>query len=107
MIGVVVSSCSCTWFPATPSIIARHPLHPACGRCAPQAVGPAHHRAVLRLYRLGADRRSRRSFRNGDPVTVTLLERLPATVSLGLVGIVIALLIALPAGIWSALHEGR
>jgi peptide/nickel transport system permease protein len=47
------------------------------------------------------------SFRNGDPVTVTLLERLPATVSLGLVGIVIALLIALPAGVWSALHEGR
>ena len=47
------------------------------------------------------------SFRNGDPVTVTLLERLPATASLGLVGIVIALLIALPAGIWSALHEGR
>jgi peptide/nickel transport system permease protein len=47
------------------------------------------------------------SFRNGDPVTLTLLERLPATVSLGLVGIVIALLIALPAGIWSALHEGR
>src|SRR6476660_6165338 len=36
------------------------------------------------------------SFRNGDPVTLTLLERLPATVSLGLVGIVIALLIALP-----------
>src|SRR6185437_8284945 len=27
------------------------------------------------------------SFRNGDPVTLTLLERLPATVSLGLVGI--------------------
>lgn len=47
------------------------------------------------------------SFRNGDPVTVTLLERLPATLSLGLVGIVIALLVALPAGIWSALHEGR
>ncbi|HEY0521524.1 MAG TPA: ABC transporter permease, partial [Ilumatobacteraceae bacterium] len=47
------------------------------------------------------------SFRNGDPVTVTLLERLPATVSLAVVGIVIALLIALPAGVWSALHEGR
>jgi peptide/nickel transport system permease protein len=47
------------------------------------------------------------SFRNGDPVTVTLLERLPATVSLGLVGIVIALLIALPAGIWSGLREGK
>ncbi len=47
------------------------------------------------------------SFRNGDPVTLTLLERLPATVSLGLAGIVVALAIALPAGIWSALHEGR
>lgn len=47
------------------------------------------------------------SFRNGDPVTVTLLERLPATVSLGLVGIVIALLIAVPLGVWAALREGR
>lgn len=46
------------------------------------------------------------SFRNGDPVTVTLLDRLPATVSLAAVGIVIALLIALPAGIYSALREG-
>lgn len=47
------------------------------------------------------------SFRNGDPVTLILLERLPATVSLAVVGILIALLIALPAGIFSALHEGR
>jgi peptide/nickel transport system permease protein len=47
------------------------------------------------------------SFRDGAPVTVTLLERLPATISLGVAGIVIALLIALPAGIWSALREGR
>ncbi|KDF01669.1 glutathione ABC transporter permease [Mycolicibacterium aromaticivorans JS19b1 = JCM 16368] len=47
------------------------------------------------------------SFRNGEPVTATLLERLPATMSLALVGIVIALLIALPAGIYSALHRGR
>jgi peptide/nickel transport system permease protein len=47
------------------------------------------------------------SFRNGDPVTATLLDRLPATVSLAVVGILIALVIALPAGIWSALHEGR
>jgi peptide/nickel transport system permease protein len=47
------------------------------------------------------------SFRNGDPVTATLLERLPATVSLAIAGIVIALLIAIPAGVWSALHEGR
>jgi peptide/nickel transport system permease protein len=47
------------------------------------------------------------SFRNGDPVTATLLERLPATVSLAVAGILIALLIAVPAGVWSALHEGR
>jgi peptide/nickel transport system permease protein len=47
------------------------------------------------------------SFRNGDPVTVTLLERLPATLSLAAVGIVIALLISIPAGIWAALREGR
>jgi peptide/nickel transport system permease protein len=47
------------------------------------------------------------SFRNGDPVTVTLLERLPATLSLGLAGIVVALVIALPAGTYSALREGR
>src|ERR1044072_7841409 len=44
------------------------------------------------------------SFRNGDPVTVTLLDRLPATVSLAAVGIVIAPVIALPAGIFSALR---
>ncbi|PRC55029.1 glutathione ABC transporter permease GsiC, partial [Mycobacterium sp. ITM-2017-0098] len=47
------------------------------------------------------------SFRNGDPVTVTLLGRLPATLSLGIAGIVIALAIALPAGVYSALREGR
>lgn len=47
------------------------------------------------------------SFHNGDPVTVTLLERLPATLSLAAVGIVIALLISIPAGIWAALREGR
>lgn len=47
------------------------------------------------------------SFRNGDAVTTTLLERLPATLSLAGVGLVIALLISVPAGIWSALREGR
>ena len=47
------------------------------------------------------------SFRNGAPVPEVLLERLPATVSLALVGIALALLIALPAGTWAALHEGR
>lgn len=47
------------------------------------------------------------SFRNGDPVTQILLERLPATASLAAFGIVVALLIALPAGIYSALRNGR
>lgn len=47
------------------------------------------------------------SFRNGDPVTLTLADRLPATVSLAVVGILIALTVAVPAGIWAALREGR
>lgn len=47
------------------------------------------------------------SFRNGQPVTSTLLQRLPATISLALVGLVIALVISVPAGIFSALREGR
>lgn len=47
------------------------------------------------------------SFRNGQPVSATLLERLPATLSLAATGLVIALLVALPAGIWSALREGK
>lgn len=47
------------------------------------------------------------SFRSGQPVTVLLLDRLPATVSLAVVGIGLALLIALPAGIWAGLREGR
>ncbi len=47
------------------------------------------------------------SFRNGDPVTQILMERLPATVSLAVFGMVIALLIAIPAGIYAALHEGK
>lgn len=47
------------------------------------------------------------SFRDGQPVTVTLLDRLPATFSLAAVGIIIALLISLPAGVWAALHSGR
>ncbi|MBT9605982.1 ABC transporter permease [Microbacterium sp.] len=47
------------------------------------------------------------SFRNGQPVTTTLLQRLPATISLAVVGLVIALLISVPAGVYSALREGR
>ncbi|WP_084124272.1 ABC transporter permease [Demequina sp. NBRC 110054] len=47
------------------------------------------------------------SFRSGQPVTQLLGERLPATMSLALVGILIGLVIAVVAGIWAALHEGR
>ncbi|MEX5298954.1 ABC transporter permease [Kocuria sp. CPCC 205292] len=46
------------------------------------------------------------SFRSGEPVTLILLDRLPATVSLGLAGITIALLIAFPLGTWAALRRG-
>ncbi|MGO2140947.1 MAG: ABC transporter permease [Leucobacter sp.] len=46
------------------------------------------------------------SFRNGQPVTEILLERLPATLSLAGVGMLIALLISIPAGTFSALKEG-
>ncbi|GAA1767716.1 ABC transporter permease [Kocuria aegyptia] len=46
------------------------------------------------------------SFRSGEPVTLILLDRLPATVSLGLAGITIALLIAFPLGTWAGLRRG-
>lgn len=47
------------------------------------------------------------SFRNGDPVTLILLDRLPATLSLALAGMLIALLISVPLGLYSGLHAGR
>lgn len=47
------------------------------------------------------------SFRSGQPVTVLLFERLPATLSLAGAGLLIGLLIAVPAGLWAALREGR
>lgn len=47
------------------------------------------------------------SFRTGESVSSTLLERLPATVSLAVAAIVVALVIALPLGFWAALREGR
>ncbi|NCD16740.1 MAG: ABC transporter permease [Actinobacteria bacterium] len=47
------------------------------------------------------------SFRSGQPVTEILLSRLPATLSLAGVGIVIALLMSFPLGIYSALHHGK
>jgi peptide/nickel transport system permease protein len=44
------------------------------------------------------------SFRSGEPVTSVILERLPATVSLALGAIVVALVIAIPLGLVSALR---
>lgn len=46
------------------------------------------------------------SFRSGRPVTTTLLGRLPATLTLGLAALVVALVIALPLGILSAVRQG-
>ncbi|GAA1478490.1 ABC transporter permease [Nocardioides aestuarii] len=47
------------------------------------------------------------SFRSGEPVTALLLQRLPATASLAFAGVVVGLLLAIPAGVYSALREGR
>jgi peptide/nickel transport system permease protein len=47
------------------------------------------------------------SFRSGQPVTQTLLERLPATLSLAGGALLIALLIAVPLGLVSAVRSGK
>lgn len=47
------------------------------------------------------------SFRTGEPVTLVLLERLPATLSLAFTAMVIAVVIAFPLGIYAATHQGR
>lgn len=47
------------------------------------------------------------SFRSGEPVASLLLERLPATASLAGAGVLVGLVIAVPAGVFAALHEGR
>ena len=44
------------------------------------------------------------SFRSGDPVTLLIIERLPATVTLAFASLVVALLIAVPLGTVSALR---
>lgn len=46
------------------------------------------------------------SFRSGQPVATTLLERLPATVALAVAALVVALVVAVPLGIVSALRSG-
>lgn len=47
------------------------------------------------------------SFRTGQPVTASLLDRLPATLSLAGAALLIALLIAIPLGIVSATRSGK
>lgn len=46
------------------------------------------------------------SFRSGQPVTTTLLARLPATAGLALASLAVALLISVPLGIVSAVRSG-
>ena len=46
------------------------------------------------------------SFRSGQPVSVALVERLPATLSLALAALLVALAIAVPLGVLSALRSG-
>jgi len=46
------------------------------------------------------------SFRSGEPVTTLLLERLPATITLALAALVVALVVSIPLGILSAVRSG-
>jgi peptide/nickel transport system permease protein len=48
-----------------------------------------------------------RSWRFQQPALPIVLERLPATIELALAALVLALLIGIPAGIYSALHRDR
>jgi peptide/nickel transport system permease protein len=47
------------------------------------------------------------SFRTGQPVTAILLDRLPATALLAVGALLIGLIVALPAGIVSAVRQGK
>jgi peptide/nickel transport system permease protein len=47
------------------------------------------------------------SFRSGAPVTELLLQRVPQTLTLAAAAIVVSLVIALPAGIVSAVRQGK
>jgi peptide/nickel transport system permease protein len=47
------------------------------------------------------------SFRTGQPVSTALMARLPATAMLAFAALVVGLLIALPAGIISAVRQGK
>ncbi|WP_320064360.1 ABC transporter permease [Micromonospora sp. RTGN7] len=46
------------------------------------------------------------SFRSGQPVTTTVLQRLPATLSLAVTAVLLALLVAFPLGVLSAVRSG-
>ncbi len=46
------------------------------------------------------------SFRSGEPVTIILFERLPATLTLAIAALVVALVIAVPLGVISAVRQG-
>lgn len=46
------------------------------------------------------------SFRSGEPVTTLLLERLPATITLAVAALVVALVVSIPLGILSAVRSG-
>ena len=46
------------------------------------------------------------SYRTRQPISEMILERLPATMELGIVSLIISLLVGIPAGIYTALHRG-
>lgn len=46
------------------------------------------------------------SYRTGQPVTESVVERLPVTVTLGLFSLVLSLIVAVPLAIWSAYRAG-
>ncbi|MFF5174608.1 ABC transporter permease [Micromonospora sp. NPDC000089] len=46
------------------------------------------------------------SFRSGQPVTAIVLQRLPATLSLAVTAVLLALLVAFPLGVLSAVRNG-
>lgn len=47
------------------------------------------------------------SFTTGRPVTTDLMDRLPATLEIGLYGLVLGLLIGIPLGVMAAVHRNR
>ncbi len=46
------------------------------------------------------------SYRTRQPISEMILSRLPATLELGIVSLIISLIVGVPAGIYTALHRG-